>query len=111
MNEKQYGDRSPRELDRAGGYYTRHLNAMTAESLHSKADIAAELAWRDAEIDRLRAAPVSERVVAAAQAVIDRWNSPKWEWHKQCPTGDLMQELASAIVRAAAAISTGEAPT
>lgn len=42
------------ELDRAGGYYSRHVQAMTAEGLHAKSDIAAELACRDMEIDRLR---------------------------------------------------------
>ena len=30
-----------------------HVMAMTAENLHSKSDIAAELAHRDMEIDRL----------------------------------------------------------
>ena len=33
----------------------------------------------------------------AAQAVLDRWNSPKWEWHKQGPTGELMADLYAAI--------------
>lgn len=33
----------------------------------------------------------------AAQAVIDRWNSPKWDWHKQGPTADLMHALAAAL--------------
>ena len=34
---------------------------------------------------------------AAAQAVLDRWNSSKWEWHKQGPTADLMHALRVAI--------------
>jgi hypothetical protein len=34
---------------------------------------------------------------AAAQAVIDRWNSPKWEWDKQGPTADLIHALREAI--------------
>lgn len=51
---KHYADRDIIGLDRLGGYYIRHVSAMTAEGLHSKSDIAAELAWRDAEIDRLR---------------------------------------------------------
>lgn len=49
-----YAERKPWELDRAGGYYHRHVAAMTEEGLHSKADIAAELGWRDMEIDRLQ---------------------------------------------------------
>ena len=53
--ERQYGGRDPMALDEAGGYYIRHVSAMTAEGLHSKADIAKELAWRDLQIDNLRA--------------------------------------------------------
>ncbi len=37
-----------------GGYYTRHVEAMTAEGLERKSEIANQLAWRDQEIDRLK---------------------------------------------------------
>jgi hypothetical protein len=50
--EKRYARRDHMALDQAGGYYMRHVMAMTAEGLHAKSDIAAELAFRDAEIDR-----------------------------------------------------------
>lgn len=50
----QYAERDPMELDKAGDYYCRHVSAMTKEGLHSKSAIAAELAHRDLEIDRLR---------------------------------------------------------
>lgn len=43
-----------RPLEDLGEYYCRHVQAMTRESLHSKSDIAAELAWRDRELDQLR---------------------------------------------------------
>lgn len=56
MSEPLYPPRDPLALDRAGGYYARHVRGMTAEKLHGKAEIAEQLAWRDAEIDRLRAA-------------------------------------------------------
>ncbi|MCP1316414.1 hypothetical protein [Halomonas sp. 707B3] len=49
----QYAERDIMALDKHGGHYTRHLSAMTGEALHDKSDIAAELAWRDAEIARL----------------------------------------------------------
>jgi hypothetical protein len=39
-----------------GDHYIRHCEAITVEDLHSKSDIAAELAWRDREIERLRLA-------------------------------------------------------
>lgn len=47
----QYAPRDHRAL---GEHYLRHVSAMTGEGLHAKSDIAAELAWRDAEIERLR---------------------------------------------------------
>lgn len=49
----QYKERDIMDLDDAGGYYFRHVNAMTGEKLHSKSDIAAELGHRDMLIDDL----------------------------------------------------------
>jgi hypothetical protein len=49
---KHYAQRDHRAL---GEHYLRHVSAMTGEGLHAKSDIAAELAWRDAEIERLQA--------------------------------------------------------
>lgn len=51
---KQYAERDIMTLDELGNHYGTHVQAMTTEKLHSKSDIAAELAWRDAEIDRLK---------------------------------------------------------
>lgn len=34
-------------------HYGVHIHAMTAEDLHSKSDIAVELAWRDLRIEQL----------------------------------------------------------
>lgn len=51
---KQYAERDIVDQDlRNGGAYMRHVQAMTAEALHSKSDIAAELAHRDIVIDKL----------------------------------------------------------
>lgn len=50
---KHYQDRSPMGLDIAGNFYSDHVSAMTREGLHSKTDIADELAVRDAQIDYL----------------------------------------------------------
>ncbi|ECI2306488.1 hypothetical protein AA449_27500 [Salmonella enterica subsp. enterica serovar Newport] len=50
----QYAERDAMQLDKDGGYYSRHIQAMTREGLHSKGDIAAELAWRDQQIDQLK---------------------------------------------------------
>ena len=50
---KQYDERDASALDESGGYYIRHVSAMTKEGLHSKSDIAAELGFRDMRIDQL----------------------------------------------------------
>ncbi|MGL5282754.1 MAG: hypothetical protein ACRC8W_13585 [Plesiomonas shigelloides] len=51
--EKLYTKRDLPELDLRGGFYTRHVEAMTKEGLDSKSDIAAELAIRDLMISNL----------------------------------------------------------
>jgi len=51
---RHYDERDIMQLDEAGDFYTNHVMAMTSEKLHSKSDIAAELGWRDMEIDRLK---------------------------------------------------------
>lgn len=33
----------------------------------------------------------------AAEAVLDRWDSPAWEWTKQGPTAELMATLRAAL--------------
>ena len=43
-----------RDIIKQGGFYTRHVSAMTREKLHSKSGIAAELAHRDIELYDLR---------------------------------------------------------
>jgi hypothetical protein len=35
----------------------------------------------------------------AAKAVVDRWDSPKWEWRDQGPTADLMAALRTALAQ------------
>lgn len=45
-----------RDIIGQGVHYANHVQAMTAEGLHAKSDIAAELAHRDIEIHRLRIA-------------------------------------------------------
>ena len=63
--KKQYGERDAQELDAAGGHYSRHVRAMTAECLDSKSDIAAELAHRDHLICKITDA------IYSLQSVID----------------------------------------
>lgn len=61
---KHYAKRDP---DAQGIHYINHVSAMTTEGLHIKSAIAAELAHRDSEIERLRAAlaaPVQSDLIA-----------------------------------------------
>jgi len=41
--------------------------------------------------------PAPDNLKSAAQAVIDRWDSPQWKWAKQGPTGELMHDLRVAL--------------
>ena len=50
-DRKLYDDRDPTEQ---GDWFIRHMHHLTTENLHSKAEIAEELAHRDIEIERLR---------------------------------------------------------
>ena len=43
-----------RDIEGQEQYYLDHIMAMTGEDLHSKSDIAAELAHRDIEIANLK---------------------------------------------------------
>ena len=52
---KRYEERDIMALDEAGGFYCRHIDAMTGEGLHGKSDIAAELGYRDMQIQALQA--------------------------------------------------------
>jgi len=57
MNEQQTSKEklyAERDIIEQGQVYCDHVNAMTAEGLHAKSDIAAELAHRDIEIARLK---------------------------------------------------------
>lgn len=62
----RYADRDVVAL---GQLYVDHVGAMTSEGLHSKSDIAAELAWRDLRIHDL--AKRLEEVTDVADALGD----------------------------------------
>lgn len=66
MTIKLYAERN---LEALGFYYVNHIDAMTGEQLHSKSDIAAELAVRDRTIDQLRAE--RDRLYVAAKRMYD----------------------------------------
>lgn len=54
MSNNQYAVRDALDLDKRGDYYTRHISAISKEDLHNKADIAAELGYRDMMLDRTK---------------------------------------------------------
>lgn len=57
---------------------------------------------RKIEAERDAALTALADLTAAAQAIIDRWQSPNWEWSKQGPTADLINVLGRAVERAEA---------
>ncbi len=83
--EKQYPEVCPMELDIDGGYYGRHVDAMTRENLHSKSDIAAQLGARDREIGRLRAEADALRVDAERYRFLVETGAYAPGRHKSCP--------------------------
>ncbi len=77
--EDLYADRDPEAL---GEHFMRHLDRMTVEGLHSKSDIACELAHRDTEIAALQVE------VARLTSCLERANSQTEEferkWYLSC---------------------------
>jgi hypothetical protein len=81
---KLYAKRSVMEQ---GKYYIDHVMAMTAEGLHSKADIAAELAHRDIVIQTLEnrlavweagtASDISRSMIKTADKLMNERNALK----------------------------------
>ncbi len=82
--EKIYGNRSARDLDRAGGYFQRHMAHMTSENLNSKGDIALELAHRDMEIDALLARHNALVVEHAALLINNNALVEAVAWEREC---------------------------
>lgn len=70
-----------RDIESLGEFYMRHVDAMTTEGLHDKSSIAAELAWRDAELAELQ------------QTFYLRWNADMRaiaRWRKENPGREMM---------------------
>lgn len=75
----EYAKRDMEALDVAGGFYCRHISAMTTERLERKSAIAAELGFRDMRIAEL------EKEIKALRA--DQKNAVVLRWHEcnKCP--------------------------
>ena len=98
ITQKLYARRDAVSL---GEFYVRHVEAMTAEALHSKSAIAAELAWRDQEIARLAT------IVAAYEARTSRYIADL-TLAGDCP---LPVEVARPVVEPAVSAAAVEAAT
>ncbi len=89
-----YEERDIERLDEEGGYYSRHIIALTEEDLNSKSDIAAELAVRDFTIYRL-----SNDITALRKALLSakvRLNSPL-RMVKCKGFGELMRKIGETL--------------
>lgn len=73
---KQYDTEVRLEAVMGTNHYGVHIHAMTAEDLHSKSDIAVELAWRDLRIEQL----VFENAALTDKAASELSNA--WLLHK-----------------------------
>jgi len=89
----RYAERDIIAIDRETGLYSAHVHAMTAEGLHEKSDIAAELAFRDARIAELERA--FKEVNEARHQTISKYFSLRiaiealaTEWKRRSDTGD-----------------------
>ena len=69
---RHYAQRDLEALDVPVPYFSRHMAAMTDEGLFEKGAVAAELGWRDMEIDELK--KKVERLRNAAKAVLSQWD-------------------------------------
>lgn len=68
-----------RDVENLSDYYVAHISAMTTEDLRSKSDIAAELAYRDEQIDIMRSLleNIKNSYVACGYYLPKRFN-PLW---------------------------------
>ena len=85
MSERLYAQRDIRAQRH---YYTRHVDAMTGEALHAKSAIAAELAHRDMEIERL----LAEVAAIRKDAERYRWLRDRCPW--MMSSGQALTRLA-----------------
>lgn len=106
MSSKKHYER--RDVESLGQHYMAHLAAMTAESLHDKCDIAAELAYRDADLAALRTE--LEQVKASRDEAVQR--AVKWRDSGSriaVEAENLKGELADTQAQLAQALADGEA--
>ena len=74
--------------------YGEHMSAMTGEELHSKSDIAAELAYRDEKIAEL------EQNLETALNAVERWREDILVWNEDVESYKLrIAKLREVIVR------------
>jgi ribA/ribD-fused uncharacterized protein len=85
-NNKLYAERDVIEQMQ---HYVNHVEAMTAEGLHSKSDIAAELAHRDIVIERL------QLELASAHTAVEGWRQLRTVPEPGKSRGNLLRDETS----------------
>ncbi|CNC99046.1 Uncharacterised protein [Yersinia frederiksenii] len=112
---KQYDTEVRLEAVMGTNHYGVHIHAMTAENLHSKSDIAVELAWRDLRIEQLIAQLESaqkERDVYAKLAsdvgdIITLLQNNEWDEHiGKTNVGGLLEYQITRLMNSIADINT-----
>jgi len=103
-----------RDSEALGEFYLMHVSAMTAEGLHSKSDIAAQLAWRDARIAELEAA--IDRELAGMEMTIANFQTPTValrtaiNWHVSVALDPTVSSDAQALIDRGAALEARQVP-
>lgn len=107
---KLYAERDIMALDDAGGYYMRHVMAMTGEDLHGKGAIAAELGHRDMQSDMLLSALQKYEEAfdllfgqCCSNGIFDAWGK-----RVNCTTLNEAHYMAGKAIRQAATPAAGE---
>lgn len=101
---KLYADREPMDL---GEHYPRHVQAMTAEQLHDKCAIAAELAWRDQRLEAI--SRIVRRAIACGQ--LEKLEDAK-RYLDDEPAAPARPEASTLLVADMAhMLTTGKAPS
>jgi hypothetical protein len=88
-----------RDIIGQGNFYSRHTSAMTGEGLHSKSDIAAELAHRDIQIEQLQeqVAKANTDRDSALDAEVVAWGDLERERARVAELESALQKLLSCI--------------
>lgn len=98
---KQYDTETRLEAVMGSNHYGSHVHAMTAEKLHSKSDIAVELAWRDMKIsDLLAKLEAANKEISDWRSIAEAAAQDDADWHKLTDSkNEVISQIAQGIIQ------------